>query len=236
MFRDAVRWGRLARSPADAADPPQASASARPEMTTWTAAELRTFLDGVRGDRLYAAFLMLATTGMRRGEVLGLRWADLGLDAARASVRQTVIVVRHQVLLSDPKTAKGRRTVSLDAGTVGALREHRKRQAAERLAMGEGFTDHGLVFCHPTGAPLHPERRLSRTFTDRVRQLGLRRIRLHDLRHTWASLALASGVHPKIVQERLGHASIGITLDTYSHVTEGLHAGAAEQVAGVIFG
>lgn len=124
-------------------------------------------------------------------------------------MRQTVIVVRHQVLLGDPKTAKGRRTVSLDEGTVGALREHRKRQAVERLAMGEGFTDHGLVFCHPTGGPLHPERQLSRIFTDRVRQLGLRRIRLHDLRHTWASLALASGVHPKIVQERLGHGASG---------------------------
>jgi integrase len=101
--------------------------------------------------------------------------------------------------------------------------------------MGAGWTDHGLVFCHPTGGPLHPER-FSRTFADRSRQIGLPAIRLHDLRHTWATLALAAGVHPKVVQERLGHANISITLDIYSHVTEGLHSDAAAKVANVIFG
>jgi integrase len=189
----------------------------------------------VNVDRLAAAFLTLATTGARRGEVLGLRWTDVDLDAARAAIWQTVIAVQHRVQFGEPKTAKGRRTIDLDAVTVAALREHRKRQAAERLLMGEGWTDHGLVFCRVDGGPLHPER-FSRTFTTRVRQLGVPPIRLHDLRHGWATLALADGVHPKVVQERLGHANIGITLDIYSHVTEALHTDAAERVVAAIFG
>jgi integrase len=211
MFKDAVRWGRLARNPADAADPPKATAAIKHKHTTWTAEQLRTFLAGTRASRLHAAFVLLATTGMRRGEALGLRWADVDLDVGRASIVQTVITVKHKVNFGDPKTAKGTRTVSLDPATVAALREHRKRQAAERLQMGAGWTDQGLVFCHVEGGPLHPER-FSRTFTDRIRQLGLPPSRLHDLRHTWATLALASGVHPKVVQERLGHANISITL------------------------
>jgi integrase len=229
-LKDAVKWGRLARNPVDAADPPKAAAASRPESITWTAEQLRTFLEGARGSRHWTAYLLLATTGLRRGEALGLRWSDLDLDGGRASIRQTVIAVKHTALLGTPKTAKGRRTVTLDAGTVVALPEHRKRQAAERLLMGSGWTDTDLVFCHVDGTMLHPER-FTRGFSDAVRQLGLPPIRLHDLRHGWATLALQVGVHPKVVQERLVHANIGITLDTYSHVIAGLHEDAAEQVA-----
>lgn len=235
VFKDAVKWGRLSRNPADAADPPRAVASGGPGMVTWSAQDLGRFLDGVRGDRLYGAYLLLATSAMRRGEALGLRWADLDLTDGRAAIRQTVIAIHHQVLFGTPKTAKGRRTVTLDAVTVAALREHRKRQNEERLQIGSGWTDLDLVFCRVDGTPLHPER-FSRSFSDRVRQLGLPKIRLHDLRHGWASMALAAGVHPKVVQERLGHANISITLDTYSHVTGSLHSDAAEKVAGLVFG
>jgi integrase len=227
-FRDAVKWGRLARNPAEAADPPKATG--RPESITWTADQLRTFVEGTRGSRYWTAYLLLATTGLRRGEALGLRWSDLDLDAGRASIRQTVIAIRHTVMIGTPKTAKGRRTVTLDSGTVSALREHRRRQAAERLLMGAGWTDLDLVFCHVDGTMLHPER-FSRGFLETVSRIGLPRIRLHDLRHGWATLALQAGIHPKIVQERLGHANISITLDTYSHVTAGLHEDAAEEVA-----
>jgi integrase len=234
-LKDAVRWGRIARNPADAADPPRAAATSRPTMTTWTAPEVRAFLEHTADHRLHAAFVVLATTGMRRGECLGLRWTDLDLDGKRASIVQTVIAVNHEVRFGSPKTARGRRTVVLDSGTIAALREHRQRQLAERLLMGAWFTDHGLVFCRPDGGPLHPER-FSRTFTDQARQAGLPLIRLHDLRHTWATRALSAGEHPKVVQERLGHAVIAITLDVYSHVTEGLHGDAASRVAGIIFG
>jgi integrase len=234
IFKDAVRWGRLARNPADAADPPRGEPASRPGTATWSPEELRAFLDGVRADRLYGAYLLLATTGMRRGEALGLRWQDLDLDNGRASIRQTVIAVRHRVTYGTPKTAKGRRTVVLDASTIAALREHRRRQAEERLQAGAAWVDHGLIFCRPDGGPLHPER-FTRRFSERLHQLGLPAIRLHDLRHGWATMALSAGVHPKIVQERLGHANIGITLDIYSHVTATLHGEAAEKVANLVF-
>lgn len=229
-FKDAVKWGRLARNPADAADPPRVSSSSRPESVTWSADQLRTFLAGTCDDRHGTAYLVLATTGLRRGEALGLRWRDLDLDAGCAAIRQTVIAVHHVPSRGTPKTAKGRRTVTLDKGTVVALREHRKAQAVERLAMGAGWTNNDLVFCRVDGTLLHPER-FSKSFKDAVKQLGLPTIRLHDLRHGWATMALSAGVHPKVVQERLGHANIGITLDTYSHVTGSLHDDAAETVA-----
>ncbi len=173
-FKDAVKWGRLARNPADAADPPRASSSDRPESVTWTAEQLRTFLAGTQTDRHGTAYLVLATTGLRRGEALGLRWRDLDLDHGRAAIRQTVIAVHHTPTLGTPKTAKGRRTVSLDKGTVTALREHRKHQAVERLQMGAGWTDSDLVCCRVDGTMLHPER-FSRSFGDAVQRLGLRR-------------------------------------------------------------
>ncbi|MCE3277385.1 MAG: site-specific recombinase XerD [Propionibacteriaceae bacterium] len=125
-FRDAVRWGRIARNPADAADPPRASAVVRPTMTTWTADQVRAFLDHTAEHRLHAAFVLLATTGMRRGEALGLRWSDIDLAAGRASISQTVIMVHHDIQIGAPKTARGRRTVALDPGTVTAVREHRR--------------------------------------------------------------------------------------------------------------
>jgi integrase len=232
-FRDAVRWGRIARNPADAADPPRSAATARPAMTTWTAEQLRAFLGHTADHRLHAAFVVLATTGMRRGECLGLRWSDVDLPAGRVSITQTVIAVNHHVRIGSPKTARARRTVVLDSGTVAALRDHRQQQRAERLLMGAGFTDHDLVFCRP--GPLHPER-FSRTFMIESARAELPAIRLHDLRHTWATLALSAGEHPKIVQERLGHANVSITLDVYSHVSEGLHGDAAARVARLIFG
>lgn len=231
MFKDAVRWGRLVRNPADAADPPKAGAHQTPERMPWTAEQASIFLDGTRSSRHWTAYLVLATTGLRRGECLGLRWTDLDLDAGRASIRQTVIAVKHTPMFGTPKTAKGRRTVKLDAGTVAALRENRKTQAAERLLMGAGWQDHDLVFCHVDGTMLHPER-FTRSFSDAARRLGLPRLGPHvAMRHGWATLALENGIHPKVVQERLGHANIGITLDTHSHVIAGLHEEAAEQVA-----
>jgi integrase len=233
-FKDAVRWGRLIRNPADAANPPLVT-SWSPDMVTWTPEQLAVFLNGVRNDRIVAAYVLIATTGMRRGEALGLRWGDVDLEAGRAAIRQTLITVNHVPTLGTPKTSKGRRTVSLDGITVTALREHRTRQLEERLKLGSGWVDHGFVFCRVDGTMLHPER-VSESFEYRSRQLGLPKIRLHDLRHGWATMALAAGVHPKVVQERLGHANISITLDTYSHVTAGLHDDAAERVAGLVFG
>src|SRR5207245_2063569 len=139
-FRDAVRWNRLVRNPADLANPPKLGAMTERECSTWTAAELRGFLSAVEGDRLYGLWHLLATTGMRRGEALGLRWSDVDLDAGRAAVRQTLICVGQEPRFSTPKTRKGNRVVDLDERTVAALRAHRARQLADRLAWGPAWS------------------------------------------------------------------------------------------------
>jgi integrase len=231
-LKDAVRWGYVARNVAAAADLPKGML---PEMHVWSPEQLRTFLDVVRNDRLYAAWLLLATTGMRRGEVAGLRWVDVDLDAGRVSPRRPRVVVNYEVVVSEPKTAKGRRSLALDPATVAALREHRVRQLEERLVVGPRWQDSGLVFTWPDGRPLHPER-FSRWFEQHARAAGLPKIRLHDVRHSYATAALAAGIPAKVVSERLGHANIAITMDTYSHVLPGLDAQAAGTVARLILG
>jgi integrase len=231
-LNDAVRWGLLVRNPAQHAAPPTPR---RGELRTWTADELRRFLDSLQDDRLCAAWRLAALTGMRRGEVLGLRWTDLDLDGGWLSVRQTLIVVDNHPQLSQPKTARGERRVALDPGTVASLRVHRKAQAAERLAAGPAWTHSDLVFSHQDGAPLHPEY-VRRLFDRHLQQAGLPRIRFHDLRHTHATLALQAGVHPKVVSERLGHATVALTLDVYSHAIPAMQQDAAATVAHLVSG
>jgi integrase len=211
---DAVRWDLLSRNPASLVDPPKPG---RRAPTVWTAEQLRAFLTGVADDRLVALYQLAAATGMRLGELVGLGWADMHLDGEYLTVQQA-------------KTAAGRRRVELDPATVAALRAHRRRQAAERLAFGAGYRDHGLVFTRPGGEPLNPDAVLL-AFKRRAARLGLPVIRFHDLRHGWATLALEAGEHPKVVAEQLGHASVKVTLDTYSHVTPGMQRGAVARVA-----
>jgi integrase len=229
-LKDAVRWGYVARNVADAADPPKV---VTPEMQVWTPAQIRTFLTHVRDDRLYAAWMLFATTGMRRGEVAGLRWVDVDLAAGRVTPRKPRVEVNYKVHVSEPKTAKGKRSLALDPTTAAALREHRARQAEERLIVGPGWQDSGLVFTWGDGRPLHPER-FSRWFERLAREAGLPKIRLHDVRHSYATAALAAGVPAKVISERLGHANIAITMDTYSHVLPGMDERAASVVARLI--
>ncbi len=230
---DAVRWGHLARNPVSLAEPPKARP---PVMKVWDATQLRAFVDHTSDHRLAAAWLLLVTTGMRRGEVLGLTWQHLDLKHARLAVVQTLTVVDyHDVRFSEPKTAKGRRSVALDHRTVAALKGHRKAQLRERLSWGEAWTDTGLAFSREDGTAIHPER-LTSWFEQLSRDAGLPKIRLHDLRHSYATAALTAGVAAKVVSERLGHASVGITLDTYSHVLPALQEDAADVVADMILG
>lgn len=237
---DAVRWGRVVANAADRADPPSAKQAKAPEMTVWSQAELRAFLDGTEGERNHAAWTFLATSACRRGEALGIRWSDLDLDAtpATASIRQQVTVVGHSVVTKPRTKGDKPRTIELDARTVAVLRSWRARQAQERLLVGAGYRDNGLVFCRPDGEPHHPEK-FTREFSRRLARApfaGLPKIRLHDLRHTWATLALVAGVDVKIVSERLGHASPVVTWQTYQHVIRGMQTDAAERVAALVFG
>lgn len=234
-LKDAVRWGRLARNAADAADPPRPSQTAGGGIDAWDALTLRAFLTASRaaGDRMHALWVLLATTGMRRGEALGLRWADLDLDGGRVRVVQTITQTRGRIVVGDPKTARGRRAVALDGATITVLREHRRRMLEERLLVGSDFADNGLVFHYPDGLCLRPDA-VSAAFLRRVGQYGLPRLTLHGLRHTWATLALERGIHPRVVQERLGHSTIAITLGIYSHVAPTLHDEAAQLVADLV--
>ncbi|CAN5462304.1 site-specific integrase [soil metagenome] len=228
---DAQRWGHVTRNVASLADPPRV---ARTHMKTWSPEELRAFLEHARDERLYAGYVLLATTGMRRGEALGLRWGSLDLSSARLSVSTSLVVVDDGVVFQEPKTATGRRSVPIPPSTVAALKAHRKAQLAERMMLGPDYSDDDLFFCREDGSPAHPTT-FSRRFDDLVAAAGLRRIRLHDLRHTFATLALQANVPVKVVSEILGHASVTLTYDTYSHVIPGMAEDATSKVAALVF-
>jgi integrase len=228
---DAFRWGHVARNVADLAQSPSARS---PEMETWNADQLRRFLDHITPDRLSAVYLLAATTGMRRGEVLGLRWRDVDLEWGRASTRQTLVLVKSVPTWSEPKTAKSRRSVPLAAEVVTALRAHRA-QLEERLLLGPGYSERDLVFCRPDGEALHPAT-FTRSFERHVAAAGVPPLKFHGLRHTLATVALRAGEHPKVVSEILGHSSIAITLDLYSHATPSMQEEAAGRVARLFLG
>ena len=206
-----------------------------PPVRVWSPEQVGRFLDHCADteDRLVALYHLVALRGLRRGEAVGLRWTDVNLDAGRLRVAQQVVQLGYAVAVGEPKTATGARTVSLDADTCGVLRAHRARQAAERLAWGAAYQDSGRVFTREDGAGLHPEY-VSRHFAALARAAGLPPIRLHDLRHTAASLALAAGVPLKVVSDQLGHSSITITADTYTSVLPAVAHDAAERTAGLI--
>jgi integrase len=212
------------------ADPPRPEPGRK--LRTWNADQLRRFLDSIRDPRLYPLYHLLAQTGARRGEALGARWEDF--DGARWTVCRNLVPTTGGAIESTPKTATGRRNVALDATTVRVLREWRKHQLEERLAWGPAWQDTGRVFTREDGTDLSPNG-VSQTFAALVRACeGLPGIRLHDLRHTHATLALQAGVHVKVVAERLGHSSVKVTLDIYSHAIPAMQEDAAAKVAQLI--
>lgn len=230
-LRDAVRWGKLRTNPADQADPPRAVPV---EMRVWTAEQLRSFLAHVADDRLRGLWVLAASTGMRRGELLGLRWVDIDFEVGQVAVRRALVAVGYEVVEGEPKSGRAR-TVALDPQTLGELRAHRTRQLEERLAWGEAWTDTGYVFAREDGTAIHPQS-VSKFFEKQIKAAGVPVIRLHDVRHTHATLGLEAGVPVKVMQERLGHANAAITLDLYTHVVPGMQQEAAAKVAALIFG
>jgi len=198
--------------------------------------ELGRFLTSTRHDRLHPLWVTAATTALRRGELAGLKWADLDLDgrAAALSVRRSRTQVRYEVHEDAPKNAKAR-VVALDAATVEVLKAWHQRQREERMAFGPGRVDSGYVFTREDGTPLHPAA-ITNGFDRAVRRSGLPQLHLHGLRHSWATISLAAGTNVKVVQERLGHHSPAFTLSVYAHVLPGMQAEAAEAFAGLVLG
>lgn len=223
-LRTAVEWGLLQRNSADAVNPPRVQ---RAEMQTWSEGDIVAFLEAARETPYFALFHTALFTGMRRGELLALRWCDVDLILCQVHITRALHHLRTgETVYRAPKTAKGRRMVALSPSATSVLREHRDKQEVARVTLGITLKDDDLVFSDLEGKPLLPDT-VTHAWIKLVRHTGLKPIRLHDARHTHASLMLKQGVHPKIVQERLGHASIGITLDTYSHVAPGLQEAAA---------
>lgn len=232
-LKHGMRWGLIYRNPADAVSVPKQ----RPrEATIPDRAGVAKLLDAAQETPHCALFRFLAYTGCRRGEALGLRWRDVDLDRSTVSIVQTAQrLAGRGTIMQPPKSAKGRRAIVLDPETVAVLRTHRAKQAEHRLRLGEAFEDWDLVFAGPLGGPID-QSVVSRTFDRLKKEVGLTAVRLHDLRHFHATLLLKEGIHPKVVQERLGHATISITLDTYSHVLPGLQERAADAFASAMRG
>jgi integrase len=213
-------------SPADALTAPRVQ---RHEMQTWNEEDLKIFLDAARETDYYPIFYLALFTGMRRSEMLALRWADIDFIYAQISVSRSLHHLRSgETIFRQPKSAKGSRTIALPPSTVLALKKYHKKQPILHLVVGKSLTDEDLVFSHIDGKPLLPDT-ITHAWIKLVHKTGLKNIRLHDARHTHASLMLKQGIHPKVVQERLGHSSIQITLDTYSHVAPGLQDAAAKR-------
>jgi len=229
---DAVDSGLIAVNVAERSKPPRPRSRSSAEIGFWRAEELGVFLKLVRGHRLEAAWRIAAMTGMRRGEVLGLRWKDSDFDAARVSVRQTLVSVSYRVMVSTPKNHRAR-VIDLDPDTNQLLKAHRDAQRLEREESGADYQVSDLVFCMEDGTWFHPDS-FSQAFGRLVASTTLPRIRLHDLRHTHATIALKAGVPIKVISERLGHENPAFTMKQYAHVIPGMQADAARVVASAV--
>ncbi|HET7480562.1 MAG TPA: site-specific integrase, partial [Rubrobacteraceae bacterium] len=229
-LKQAVEWHMVPRNVAGAVKAPR---PAPREMHPLSAEETRRLLEAARGDRLEALYVLAVHTGMRQGELLALKWQDVDLENATMSVRRTVTKSGGKLLLGEPKTKKSRRTIQLTGAAVRALRGHLDRQMKEIEHLGNLYRDDGLVFTSEVGTIINPTNLRKRSFASLLKKARLPGIRFHDLRHTCATLLFGRNVHPKYVQELLGHSNVGITLDTYSHVIPGMgdHAARAMEDA-----
>lgn len=230
---DAARKGTVVRNVVALADAPSLQARKRPEIRAWDIDQLVRFLDVIAPHRMAPAFNFAAHTGMRRGEVLGVRWRDLDLDGCRVSVRQALVSVAYEISISDVKTGTSRRTIDIDADLVQVLKDWHKTRTEERDGVAPIKDD--LVFVKADGTSMHPDI-FSQLFDRTVARIDVPAISLHDLRHTHATLLLKAGVHVKVVSERLGHANVAFTMNVYQHVLPGMQAEAADTFSRLIQG
>jgi len=236
-LKNAVKGGLLFRNVSEAVAAPKIQ---RHEMRVMSETDLHIFLEYAKDTPYYALFYTSLFTGMRRGELLALRWSDIDLELCQLYITRSMQYIRtaapeNRISFKEPKTSKSRRRIDLSPSNAIILREHKAKQADLRESLGfPSISDNDLVFSHYDGSPLLPNS-VTHAWIKLVRRCGLHGVRLHDARHTHASLLLKQGVHPKIVQERLGHSSIQTTLDTYSHVAPGLQRAAVNKLDDFIF-
>jgi integrase len=230
-LHQAVKWQLVNRNVADATEPPRA---ARAQVKVWNDEQVRAFLAATQKNYYAPIWHLALTTGLRRGELLGLRWEDVDFEDGVLRVRQSLVEVNGTPIFQEPKTKSGRRTVALFPVTLAELRAHRTRQLKHRLEIGPAWEGYDLVFASADGRPIYPAN-LARHFRRLVKELQLPAIPFHSLRHTHATLMLRDGMHVKVMSERLGHSSIAITLDTYSHVLPDMQRHALELMNESIF-
>jgi integrase len=220
--------------PRNVTDAVKAPRQQRKEMKTFTPEQVHAFLDAAKVDRLRALYIVAIHTGLRQGELFGLRWEDVDFEAGTVSVHRTLSGAKGGPTFTTPKNDKARR-VRLTPQAIEALRDHRKRQLEERMRFAGLWQDHGLVFCSTVGTPLSRHNVYNRSFKPLLECAGLpRSFRFHDLRHTFATLMASSGGHAKVVQEMLGHATINITLDLYSHVLPDMQEDAVDRLGALL--
>jgi integrase len=223
-LKQAVRDGLIPRNATEAVKPPQVR---REEIRPLTTEQVRTLFEAAKGDRLEALYVLAVTTGLRQGELLGLKWDDVDMEVGTLQVRRTLTTAKGGPALSAPKTKGSRRTVKLSQTALEALTSHLERQLEGIDTVGSLWCENGLIFASEVGEPLDRRYITTHRFKPLLKRAGLPQIRFHDLRHTCATLLLSKNVNPKVVSEMLGHATIAITLDTYSHVLPNMQESAA---------
>lgn len=224
-LKAAVNDGLIPRNPCKAVGSPRVQ---REEMQYLTRDEVQAFFGAAKEDRLEALYVLAVTTGLRQGELLGLKWEDVDLEAGRLSVQRTLSAAKSGPAFNSPKRSKSRRSVKLTSPAVEALKRHRYRQLEEQEKLAELWQDHSLVFTSTVGTPLNRHNVFRRSFKPLLKKAGLpHAIRFHDLRHTCATLLCSKNVNPKVIQEMLGHANISQTMDIYSHVLPNMQDEAA---------
>lgn len=232
-LKQAVKWDLVPRNACEAVDAPR---PVKKEGKTLTAEQARALLHAARGERFEALYVMALTCGLREGELLGLRWEDVDTEAMTLRVcRQLQRMRDGSGLAFVPTKNKKGRVIDLDPSSLEALRSHRKRQSEEKLLVGSLYQDRGLIFATHVGTPLEASNVVNRSFKPLLKKAGLPNIRFHDLRHTCASLLLSKGIDAKVTQERLGHADIAMTMNTYSHLIPGMQKEAARAIEGLLF-
>ena len=232
-LKQAVRWKLINQNPCELCQLPKL---VKKEMTCFTPEETAIFLKHAKSDRYYAAFVIAIETGMRPEEYLGLQWKDVDFEHRRLSVNRALVLVKGGgFTFTEPKTAQSRRSVPLSQSAIAALKTHRRVQLENRMLINDAYADCGLVFPSEVGTPTLYGNLDRRHFKKIIKAARLRKIRLYDLRHTMATLLLLKGVNPKIVSERLGHSSIALTLDTYSHVLPTMQQDATDQMEKLMF-